>query len=96
VSQLGSEHRPAPGLRKLWGPFLCSHRLLEGRFTTLAKHAVISEGGSHLIHIPDNRGAMAGAVDVVLTMHEEAAVGIAAPLEVVLAATQGNGCHWGA
>jgi hypothetical protein len=36
---------------------------------------------------------MAAAEDVVLTSYKEPTVGITAPLEVVLAAAQGNGGH---
>jgi hypothetical protein len=57
--QIASEHRHAQGLRDLWGPFLCSHRLLEGCFTALAEYAPVVERGADCIHIPEDCSAMA-------------------------------------
>jgi hypothetical protein len=48
------EHRHAQGLRKLWGPFLCSHRLLEGCFTALPEHAPVMEHGADCLYIPND------------------------------------------
>jgi len=82
--QVALEHCHAQGLRELWGPFLCSHRLLEGRFTALPEHAPVVEHGANRLYIPEDCGAVAGSEDVMLTAHKETAVSVAAALEVVL------------
>ena len=92
--QVDLEHRHAQGLRELWGPFLCSHRLLEGCFTALPEHAPVMESGADCLYIPEDCSAMAGAEDVMLTTHQEAAMGVAAAFEVVLRAAQSYcGCR---
>jgi hypothetical protein len=64
--------------------FLCLDRLFERRFTAKTKHAAIVECRTNCGNVPQDCGAVACAEDVVLAAYKEAAMAIAATLQVIL------------
>ncbi len=73
------------GRHRLWGSFfLCPDCLSEHCFTTLAKHPAIVKSRADSGNVPQDCGTVACAEDVVLAAYKEAAVTIAATLQVIL------------